>query len=469
MQFYKKSLLAVCLLTVGVGIHAQDGGELTRKEKAAERIERAKERVKNMPFKVPEEQVKKMRDAMRGEGDYSIPRGSLENSTMPERERKNMQQVLERIEVEKERFKQQGLMDGFDDASQKRQMQGYMEMAKGVVNQSQSGLEKALQEHTNLNAQDAKAFVGRGDPTTQREQATERAIFASFSMTDDALRQVFIRAKQQDAEVYFKGMHKSHKQINETMQMVRRIGQGIENPPMTRLNPEAFEKYGVTSVPTILYRDEDSYAMASGILNLGWVQDKAESTDENLSLGNFGPTSEVEERSILEVFKERLAKIDWEQKKRDAKEQFWVKKQFNTLPRAQEDTTFYIDPTVRAQSDIKTPDDRVLARKGEVVNPLKGRSIGVTMLIFDARDNKQVEWVSGQLESGKLEGQVMVMATQIQRKKGWDHLQALHDHFKRRIFIMPKEMINKFQLTGAPAIVSTDLDKELMKIQQFKL
>lgn len=469
MRFYKKTFLTACLLAAGLNGFAQDTQPRLDKEKAAEQVERAKEQVRNMPFEVPEEQVQKMRDAMSGSGDYALPQGSMEDSTMPERERKNMQKVLERMEEEKKRFKQQGLTEGFDEATQKKKMQGYMEFAQGVANQSQSGLEKALQEHANLNSQDAKAFVGRGDPTTEREQATESAIFASFSMTDDALRQVFVRAKQQDAEVYFKGMHSSHTKINETMQMVRRIGQGIDKPPMTRLNPKAFEKYGVTQVPTILYRDEDSYAKASGILNLGWVKEKAEGSEEDLSLGSFGPTSEVTERSILEVFKERLAKVDWEQKKRDAKAKFWKKKDFHTLPKAQEDKTFYIDPTVRAQSDIKTPDDRVLARKGEVVNPLKGRSMGVTMLIFDARDNKQVEWVAKQLGSGQLEGQVMVMTTQIQRKKGWDHLQALHDHFKRRIFVMPKEMVHKFQLTGAPAIVSTELEKELMKVQQFKL
>lgn len=465
-------LLAICVsLTCSAVLAGKTAAQepIPQSKARLEKQLEALEKNGNLPFELPEAQKEKMREALTGKGEYAIPRGSMKDSNMPEQERKNIRKVLEKMEREKVRMEKNGAFKGLDEQTQKKRAAGYKAIAESVASNSQSGLERALQEYGGTSKSEAGAFIGRGDPTTKREMTKGGVIFASFSMEDDALKNLFIRAKQQDAEVYFKGMHPSSKMINETMEIVRRIGRGIDNPPMARFNPDAFDKYSVTQVPTILYKDGDSYAMASGLLNLGWLKDKADETDENLELGNFGPTSRVIEKSILEVFKERLARIDWEKKKERTKRDYWKKRDFHTLPRADENKTFFIDPTVKANSDIKTPQGDVIARRGEIINPLKNRSIGLTMLVFDAQDTEQVEWVASQLTRNDLKGNVMVMTTRLSRNNGWDHLQSLQDHFKRRIFLLPKEMISKFKLTGAPALITTELEKELMKIQQFKV
>lgn len=436
-----------------------------------EKLQKAKERMKNQPqWYIPAEEQEQMREAMRGEGKYAIPKSDITtNPYVNEEDKAAIRQQIENLDAIQKEMDNKGWFDEVRNSKNSEEYKRYTEIANQLVGETQNKLERAFSGYMGLDERESALMAGKGDPTQRKESATEHAVFVSFSMSHDALRNVFLRAKQQGAHVYFKGLHPEHRMINETMNLVRMIGREIENPPMTRFNPEAFDKYGIKQVPTILYRDGKKIATASGILNLSWVKTELEERGKTGDLGNFGPTSRVIERSIIEEMQERLAGIDWQKKQKEAVENHWKNRAFELLPRAIEDKTWFIDPTVRAASDIKTPRDELLARKGQIINPLANRSDDLTILIFDAQDPEQIAWLEGYIKNTQISGQIMLITTQLDKDDGWKHLEGLMKRFRQRIYLLPKEMVTKFQLTAVPARVNTELDKDLLKITQFKI
>lgn len=449
---------------------ATDDQEAARKQLES-KLDAAKERMKKQPqWFIPAQEQEQMREAMSGKGDYALPESDLTNNpSMTEAEKAEIRRQVENLDAIREDMEKKGWFDEVRNSKKSEEYKRYNEAANQLVSETQNTLEKAFANHAGLDEKESALMAGRGDPTQKKEMPTEHAIFVSFSMSQDALRNAFLRAKQQGAQVYFNGLHPGHRMINETMNLVRMIGQDIENPPMTRFHPEAFDKYGVEQVPTILYRDGTQYALASGILNLGWVKAELEKRSESVNLGSFGPTSKVIEKSIIEEMKERMAGIDWSAKQKKAVDTYWQKRAFELLPRATEDKTWFIDPTVKAASDIKTPRDELLARKGQIINPLANRADNLTIIVFDAQDDEQILWLTNHLQGLEVQGQLMLITTQIDKHDGWKHLERLMKQYRQRIYLLPKEMIEKFQLTGVPAKISTELDKDLLKITQFKL
>lgn len=175
------------------------------------------------------------------------------------------------------------------------------------------------------------------------------------------------------------------------------------------------------------------------------------------------------ERSLLEELQERFANLNMEERKERTVQTFWQRQQFNTLPRAKRYETWVIDPTVTAVDDVRTPQGELIIRRGETVNPLRTQSLGVNILVFDARDNTQVEWLTRHLVNADFDGQIMVMTSQLNREHGWDHLEHLTEHLQQQVYMLPKELIERFKLTGLPARIDTDLARAVMVVQQFHL
>ena len=103
------------------------------------------------------------------------------------------------------------------------------------------------------------------------------------------------------------------------------------------------------------------------------------------------------------------------------------------------------------------------------MNPLKGHGIGFTTIIFNANDIQQVEWVSKQLNTMTTVGQLMLITSEVSKTNGWKHIEALQNQFKNKIYLMPKELASRFQLSALPAVVKTDLKKSMLHVTQFNI
>lgn len=468
MRFSKLMTLIVVL---SCGAHAQTAEEYAAKVKqdAANAVKSID--LNNSPFEIPESMKEKFRQAAQNKGDFALPDSS--NSSMHEMtpaQREQMKVAIDNVKAKTEEMKAKGWLDAFDKETVNKQVEQYRASAQMLSEQSTSSLERALHEHAGLTKEQASHFNASADtPKSRQNEANEKAIFISFSMDRETIKNIIYLAKKEGAEVYVNGLHPQHKMVNETMMLLREIVQGIEEPPIVRFNPTAFKKYDVNSVPTILYRDLDRYIIASGVTSFDWLETEYKNQNESVNYGVTGPVSQVIEKSIIDEMKERMANYDWKAQRKRTIDSFWSRQDYTPLPRATSTEEWLIDPTISASKDISTPRGELIAKQGSVMNPLKGHGVGFTTVIFNATDIKQVEWVSKKLNEMNTVGQLMLITSQVSKQKGWAHIEALQNQFKQKIFLMPKELASRFQLSALPAVVKTDLQKSMLHVTQFDI
>lgn len=305
------------------------------------------------------------------------------------------------------------------------------------------------------------------EPSAQSQ--TLKAIFVSFSMSNKQLRDAFTEAGMLGAEIYFNGMHPDDENIGQTMRRLMTMGADIEPRPSARFHPKAFEEFNVSSVPYMISLSKGKVLTVAGMLNMTWLDEQGKDIAGRKDFGLQGSTTPVIERNLLEEIELRLSRVDFEDHKKKAIQRFWSKQKFVNLPAATKSESWLIDPTVKVTKDIVNPKGEVLARKGDVINPLASIPALNTYVLFNARDTRQLQWADRQRKSGKLVGTVMFMSSEFDSQKGWDHLASLRQHFQQEIYLIPKEMVVRFNVTGLPAIVSTDLNRKMLKVEQFLL
>lgn len=294
-------------------------------------------------------------------------------------------------------------------------------------------------------------------------------IFVSFSMTDYELREAFKAADEHGAELYFNGMHPADDSIGKTMVRLRKLMEKHETKSTARFHPKAFEEFEVTAVPAIIHARKGAIGVAHGTMNFDYLKKMMKDTSGLNDFGIIGSTRAILEKNLLEEIQERLAKLDGEKLQRQAVDNFWKKKQFVVIPPAQKTETFYINPTVKVTKDIVNPQGEVLARNGQVINPLETMTMSNAYILFDATDPLQIEWVNKHIAKSVYQGIVMLMTSQLHKDNGWDHLSLLRKNFQREIYLIPKEMVERFSISGLPAIVTTDNQKKLVKVEQISI
>lgn len=366
-----------------------------------------------------------------------------------------------------EQLNRTGILDQFTSPENQPQYQQYETQARSVSDNTLSNLAVSLERYAGLTKDEASVFAAQTHAGVTTETLT--GIFVSFSMSNHELREAFKAAEDHGGELYFIGMHPSDHSIGETMKRLNELMANSSTTATARFHPKAFEEFNITAVPAILHARKGSVGLAHGTLNIDYLKRSMESTSGFNDFGLLGSTRPILERNLLDVIKERLANIDGESLKKKAVDNFWRKKQFVSIPAATKTEEFYINPTIKVTKDIVNPNGDVLARAGTVVNPLETVPSQNTYVLFNARDNQQLQWLDSHLKSSNYKGIVMVMTSELSKEDGWNHLSALREHFYREIYLIPQELVERFQITGLPAVITTDNQKKLLRVQQFAL
>jgi len=369
----------------------------------------------------------------------------------------------------KEQPEFKSILEQFAPESIEKQIEPYSKVAKSIGSDATNALPDALVQYAGVDKKDAQYFSGKAHSDESSTSGSLSAIFVSFSLTERQIKQAFDEAYSHGAEIFFRGMHPDDKSISDTMHRIRLIMKDSDSRPPARFHPKAFKEFNVTQVPMLLHATQNNVVTVTGLLNLDWLKDQMRFTQGLTNLGKRAPTKPVIERDLIEEMQARVGGLDMESKKKAVVENFWKKQAFVSIPNAKEDKTFYIDPTVKVQKDIINPNGDVLAREGDVINPLQTVPIMSTYILFNATKPNQVDWAYRQMNAVGSAGKVMVMTSKMSRTDGWEHLSSLRKRMKREVYMIPKQLVKRFSITGLPAIVTTDLDKYLMKIQQFAL
>ena len=185
--------------------------------------------------------------------------------------------------------------------------------------------------------------------------------------------------------------------------------------------------------------------------------------------GTLGDTLPVEEKDIRKEFKDRFAAMDFEGKKERVVKNFWKKKEFVALPEAKEDGRWFIDVRGTAAKDVINPRGDKLASAGQVLNPIENMTTPLTLYIFDPMKPRQLEWVSAKYHKERPVGQSMIIFSRLNKEKGWDHLNALRKSLGQELYELPSELVRRFNITHLPVKISTDFERNLMLVEQFKM
>lgn len=231
--------------------------------------------------------------------------------------------------------------------------------------------------------------------------------------------------------------------------------------PMAKvvLDPTLFRDYGVTKVPTIIYLDEDKQseiARVSGLAQPNWLVSKVES-GKGGDFGARGPVEDILERDLIEVMQEKVAAIDWAEKKENAIKRFWDKQQFIDLIRARKLRTRYLDPSIVMSDDLRDADGNVLVARGTVINPLELRPFTQAVVVFDPLDHKQIGLVEQRLaDLAKTYPRVTLVVTQFDRAEGWDSYKSITNHFDAPVFKLTPDLLSRFELEYVPSIITAE-------------
>jgi conjugal transfer pilus assembly protein TraW len=113
--------------------------------------------------------------------------------------------------------------------------------------------------------------------------------------------------------------------------------------------------------------------------------------------GIVGHTFRISEQDIVEYIKERISTITPEEQEKIAAiakeriETIKTPKPLN-LPNATSNRSFYFDPSITANEDIKDSEGVVIVSKGTYYNPLEHVSLSNDLLFFDATQESHLTW-----------------------------------------------------------------------------
>lgn len=182
------------------------------------------------------------------------------------------------------------------------------------------------------------------------------------------------------------------------------------------------------------------------------------STSSNIvfakDFGNRGANYPVAEESILLSLQKKFAELDLkkegERMRSIAEERVRNPAPVSGIMPAKETREFWHDPTYILTEDAVLPCGRVLYKAGTAVNPLDYMDLDRRLFFIDGREEKQVEWLRGQLlpDSSsfdkKIEDRIILVGgspPEIQDKLGFEVY-----------FDQGGELTTRFGIRGSPAV-----------------
>lgn len=283
-------------------------------------------------------------------------------------------------------------------------------------------------------------------------------VFSSFSLGQGGLEDLSqLVSDATDATMIFQGLV-DEKDLPGSLAKIQKLAATQRPVTNIALDPTLFQKHNVTHVPTIIMLGDDGEVVArvSGISDPGWLKRKYK--EGNIGdLGVKGPVETILERNLIEVMQEKVAGIDWAEKKEEAIKRFWKKQKFIQLTRATQPRTRYLDPSILITDDMVTPNGVVIHSKGTRINPLDIKSFEQALVIFDPMDKKQLALVDAELKILKTKHQrITLMVTQFDRDKGWDSYKSITDHFDSPVFKLTNDVSSRFEIENVPTIVTAE-------------
>ncbi|MFE8032859.1 TrbC family F-type conjugative pilus assembly protein [Thiohalocapsa marina] len=302
-------------------------------------------------------------------------------------------------------------------------------------------------------ASDSGSVSAGTAPAAQPARTVRFTLYVSRSLGEGQLRELFALAVgDRDTRILFRGVAENESLIGFIGSLQPLLAE-LEPPPTVLLDPTPFRRDAIATVPTLVAHGPDGTELArvSGLATTDWLR-RALAEGERGDLGIRGPVREIAEPDLLDEIHRRLARIDFAALGARALEKAFERLRFESLPAAGEDRTRLIDPTLTAGADIRLPDGTLLVRAGESVNPLDRLPFTQRLVVFDAADSRQLDFVRELAGQGSERPRVYLL-TGLQRKDGWRELQRVTEVLGSAVYLLTPELRQRFALERVPAVV----------------
>lgn len=352
----------------------------------------------------------------------------------------------------------------------------------------------------------ANPFTGadqeEGAATFKTDEIYQNLLFVSYSLGESALKEMLeIASIDQSVALVMRGIPEGM-DVWAGMAQIQRLAAEFDPVPNIVLDPTLFEKYQVTMVPTLVFveqrqpREPDltheemdkrfnplnpdyepptladsgskvdvgnqselkEIARVKGLSDPEWIKRQVKYGQIG-DLGIKGPVLEIAERDLIEVMKERVMQVDWDEKKRQASKRYWSNQRFIHLPTNEKEEIRFVDASVTATRDIVGSDGQFIAHAGTTVNPLSSRPFTQAIIVFDPTDKKQLHWIRDALpaiEQSEEVKKVVYIATQLETDDGWDNYEALTDELDAHVFLLTPDIKERFELRSTPSVITAN-------------
>lgn len=310
-------------------------------------------------------------------------------------------------------------------------------------------------------------------------------MFTSYSLSDSEIKSILERQKSsKDVTLVMRGVPDGMN-IPDGVQRIQNLAAEVKPPVPIIIDPALFREYGISRVPAVVRamrspeplgvtpdqtkprRIATLVAKVAGLDNDEWLKKQIEAGERG-DLGLQGNTKEIAEPDLIEEMKRRVALIDW-QKKDEAAKRFWKKKEFKVFPTASEERLREIDPTILVEKDLTDLAGRPIRKAGDRVNPLQIRLFTQTIIIFNPVSEDEMERVEALRAKLREEGRrnVVLIATQIDKKADWDGYVALTDRLDSHVYLMTPEVEYQWRIEKTPAVVTADNNRHVFLVREL--
>ncbi len=261
------------------------------------------------------------------------------------------------------------------------------------------------------------------------------------------------------------GFIPSEKTFGDVIKRIYLLTKGMNPAPYVKLDPRPFEKFHINEVPYMYAMQNDKFlAGAYGITNTKWLKEKIDD-GETGDLGKWGNTVAISETSITKIIEQRIAKLDKDKIINSAKDAYWTKKVYVELPMADKTITRTFKPEIYIPKDIKSIENIVVAKAGTKVNLLDVRPFTQKMVIFDATDPRQMDFVKS-IKKDKHQKTTYV-TTKVKSEQKWNAVKNVETELGYSIYLLNSDLINSFNLKKIPSVVTANNKDKVFIINEY--
>jgi len=281
-------------------------------------------------------------------------------------------------------------------------------------------------------------------------------IFVSFGMPLEELKAAAKEASETKAALVFRGVAEGEN-TGQLAQRLAEVIKGIKPIPGAIIDPLLFNNMAVSTVPTMVSTDAQGHTRrVRGLPGFNWL-DRQDAGDA----GQKGQVYVITEPDMIGEIKRRIATTDWEKQKSDAMANFWQGQgEGLDLPRAKTNRERLLDPSLTVTQDIYHPDGRLIAAKGQRLNPQTLLPMRHVYIIFDATQPEQVSVAKklGDLAASKMKP-VVYLFSKLDHQKGWEQYNALAGELGAPVYQLNKALLKRFQIQALPTVIEGSGDR----------